>query len=127
MGADSASDPLPTKPADAGGEDAVLPAASPPTPDFAGPPNQPDFDALKDSPPLPDAIPACCTVTIRQHVQYNPMMVCSACKNIIKCFVDERAYENYLKFCRSRRRPVLTGHVDHYMTIAFRSYDTYNR
>jgi len=45
----------------------------------------------------------CCTDTIRQHVKHNPMMVCAACKNIIKCFNDERAYENYLTFCRSRK------------------------
>ncbi len=70
---------------------------------------------------------ACCAATIRQHVKFNAMMVCSDCKNIIKCFDDERAYQNYLTFCRSRKRPVLTGVVENYYTVAFRSYDTYTR
>lgn len=70
---------------------------------------------------------ACCADTIRQHVKFNPMMVCSECKNIIKCFADERAYQNYLTFCKSRKRPILTGVVEEYYTVAFRSYDTYNR
>ncbi len=70
---------------------------------------------------------ACCADTIRQHVKFNPMMVCAECKNIIKCFADERAYQNYLTFCRSRKRPVTTGVVEEYYTVAFRSYDTYNR
>lgn len=69
-------------------------------------------------------IPACCVATIQQHVRHNPMMVCTECKHIIKCFTDERAFQNYLVFCRSRRRPVLTGVVDGYHTVAFRSYDT---
>ncbi len=72
-------------------------------------------------------IPGCCVATIRQHVRFNPMMVCSECKNIIKCFSDERAFQNYLTFCRSRRRTVLTGRVEDLHTVAFRSYDTYGR
>jgi len=72
-------------------------------------------------------IPACCEATIFEHVRINPKMVCSTCKNIIKCFPEERAFQNYLTFCRSRRRTVLTGLVQHYWTIAFRSYDTFNR
>jgi hypothetical protein len=110
MGAGSASDPLLAKP-ETDGE---------PTADAAGPP--PSGLVVSD-----DVIPACCIATIRQHVAYNPMMVCSTCKNIIKCFVDERGYDNYLKFCRSRRRPVVIGQVGQYLTIAFRSYDTYTR
>lgn len=69
-------------------------------------------------------IPLCCVQTIRAHVRFNPMMVCSACKNIIKCFREEGAFQNYLTFCRSRRRPVLMGVVDEHHTVAFRSYDT---
>jgi hypothetical protein len=70
-----------------------------------------------------EAIPPCCVATIGQHVRFNPMMVCAECKNIIKCFQEERDYANYIKFCRSRRRPVLTGQVQSYWTVAFRSYD----
>ena len=69
----------------------------------------------------------CCVATIRPHVKFNPMMVCADCKNIIKCFKEERAYQNYLTFCKSRKRPVVTGVVDEYHTVAFRSYDTYSR
>lgn len=78
-------------------------------------------------PSVSGAVAPCCVSTIRHHVRYNPMMVCSHCKFIIKCFTDERAYQNYLIFCRSRRRPVVTGVVDGYYTCAFRSYDTFSR
>jgi len=71
-------------------------------------------------------IPNCCIATIKEHVRFNPMMVCSHCKNIIKCFDDERAFQNYLTFCRSRRRSVLTGQISKYFTVAFRSYDTFH-
>jgi len=73
------------------------------------------------------SIPNCCVATIATHVRFNPMMVCADCKNIIKCFDDERAYKNYLKFCQSRRRPILMGQVENYWTIAFRSYDSFGR
>ena len=72
-------------------------------------------------------IPTCCVRTMNQHVRFNPMMVCAECKNIIKCFIDERAFENYVKFCQSRRRPIETGKVQDYWTVVFRSYDTYSR
>ncbi len=76
---------------------------------------------------LHGSIPGCCVSTISMHVRFNPMMVCADCKNIIKCFDDERAYQNYLKFCQSRRRPILMGRVENYWTIAFRSYDSFGR
>ncbi len=76
---------------------------------------------------LHGSIPVCCVSTISTHVRFNPMMVCADCKNIIKCFDDERAYQNYLKFCQSRRRPILMGRVENYWTIAFRSYDSFGR
>lgn len=75
----------------------------------------------------PGDIPSCCVATIKRHVQFNPMMVCAECKNIIKCFLDDKAYDKYLTFCQSRRRPILKGKVQDYWTIAFRSYDTYGR
>lgn len=80
-----------------------------------------------DSTSTSSSLPSCCVETIRHLVRDNPMMVCSHCKFIIKCFTDERAYQNYLIFCRSRRRPVVTGVVDGYFTCAFRSYDTFSR
>ena len=83
-------------------------------------------DPLNDL-PADGSVPACCIATIGQHVEHNPMMVCAECKNIIKCFTDERAYVNYRKFCDSRRRPIVTGRVGIYFTVAFRNYDTYGR
>ncbi|MEN9835483.1 MAG: hypothetical protein RL011_1676 [Pseudomonadota bacterium] len=71
-------------------------------------------------------IPECCMATIQEHVRYNPMMVCGHCKNIIKCFDNERAFQNYLIFCQSRRRNVLTGLVNQHWTVAFRSYETFH-
>ncbi len=88
-------------------------------------------DALVHAPaPRADvntALQGCCVATIKQHVRFNPMMVCSECKNIIKCFTEERAFQNYLTFCRSRRRPVLTAVIEGHFTVAFRSYDTFQR
>lgn len=69
-------------------------------------------------------VPLCCIRTIQAHGQHNPMMVCTECKQIIKCFPEERAYQNYLTFCRSRRRPVLQGVVEGFYTVVFRSYET---
>jgi len=50
------------------------------------------------------------------------MMVCSECKQIIKCFDEEAAFKNYITFCRSRRRPVLKGLVEGRHTVVFKSY-----
>lgn len=72
---------------------------------------------------VPSEIPCCCADTIRQHVRMNPMMVCSECKQIIKCFKEERAFQNYLTFCRSRRRPVLMGMIEDHFTVVFKSYE----
>jgi hypothetical protein len=72
---------------------------------------------------LPTEIPACCAATIRKHVQFNPMMVCSACKQIIKCFKQEREFQNFLTFCRGRKRAVLIGMVEDHHTIVFKSFE----
>jgi hypothetical protein len=66
----------------------------------------------------------CCVTTIRQHAIHNPMMVCTECKQIIKCFLDEKAFRNYLKFCQSRHRKFTTGVVDDYQTIVYKPYQT---
>lgn len=49
----------------------------------------------------------CCEETIKLHGANNPMMVCASCKQIIKCFDDEKAYRNYVRFCESRHRKIL--------------------
>lgn len=69
-----------------------------------------------------ELLPCCCD-TIKKHVLYNPMMVCSSCKQIIKCFADHKAFKNYITFCNTRRRKVSMGKVDEYYTVVFQSYD----
>lgn len=54
-----------------------------------------------------EKLKACCRDTIMLHGEHNPMMVCADCKNTIKCFTDEKSYNNYIKFCHSRGRRVL--------------------
>ena len=49
---------------------------------------------------------ACCRQTVRSHVAHNPMMVCPDCKMMIKCFADERSFNNYVTFCKSRGRRI---------------------
>ena len=67
----------------------------------------------------------CCTQTIEQHADNNPMMVCSDCKQIIKCFDQERAFRNYKRFCLSRHRRILATQHTKWWVIVFKSYDTF--
>ncbi|MEI6833558.1 MAG: hypothetical protein WCL28_06150 [bacterium] len=50
----------------------------------------------------------CCRQTVRSHVAHNPMMVCPDCKMMIKCFADEKSFNNYVTFCKSRGRRIKT-------------------
>ena len=72
-----------------------------------------------------EGVRPCCVETINVHARFNPMMVCSECKHIIKCFKDEPAYSKYLIFCKSRKRQVAIGRVNEYHTIIFKSYDAF--
>jgi len=72
-----------------------------------------------------ETVKPCCVTTINVHARFNPMMVCSDCKHIIKCFKDEPAYAKYLIFCKSRKRQVAIGRVGEYHTIIFKSYDAF--
>ena len=72
-----------------------------------------------------ESVKPCCVTTINVHARFNPMMVCSECKHIIKCFKDEPAYDKYLIFCKSRKRQVAIGRVGEYHTIIFKSYDAF--
>ena len=67
-------------------------------------------------------VPACCRQTIRRHVMHNPMMVCSECKIMIKCFSDEKSYNNYVTFCRGRGRRIKSA-ID--VGFYFVMYNTY--
>lgn len=67
-------------------------------------------------------IQSCCRHTIEKLVTNNPMMVCPECKQLIKCYQDEKQFLNYVKFCGSRNRPVTTGKVLGFYTVVFNSY-----
>lgn len=73
-----------------------------------------------------DRLLACCKETIRMHAANNPMMVCSDCKQIIKCFDEERPFKNYQRFCASRHRKILVTTYDNRFVVVFRSYDMYS-
>jgi hypothetical protein len=64
----------------------------------------------------------CCRQTVRSHVTHNPMMVCADCKIMIKCFDDEKSFNNYVTFCRSRGRRIKTA-AD--LGFYFVMYNTY--
>jgi hypothetical protein len=68
------------------------------------------------------SLQACCRQTIRRHVAHNPMMVCPDCKIMIKCFSDEKSYNNYVTFCRGRGRRIKSA-VD--VGFYFVMYNTY--
>ncbi|MFK7872073.1 MAG: hypothetical protein AB8C84_02730 [Oligoflexales bacterium] len=67
----------------------------------------------------------CCMRTVRDNAKFNPMMVCAECKYLIKCFTDDAAYRNYLKFCASRGRQVEHGMLDSYRVTIFKAFDQY--
>lgn len=73
-----------------------------------------------------DELLPCCQETIDQHAAHNAMMVCSSCKQIIKCFADERSYQNYRRFCASRHRRILATSYSGINVVVFNSYDTYS-
>ena len=68
-------------------------------------------------------LPACCLATMRLHAAHNPMMMCPECKQVIKTFGDERAYRNYLTFCKTGHRKVFTTRVDGKFVITYKAYD----
>jgi len=70
-----------------------------------------------------DDAPSCCFKTIEFHALNNKMMVCDQCKQIIKCFTDEKSFRNYVRFCRSRNRKILICKHANYLIVIFRSYD----
>lgn len=75
---------------------------------------------------LEGSLPQCCRTTIDMHAAFNNMMVCSQCKQIIKCFDDAKAFTNYRRFCASRHRRILaTEYAERYI-VAFSSYDTFS-
>ena len=71
------------------------------------------------------AISPCCQETINDLVRENPMMVCQKCRNLIKCFIDEKSFRNYIKFCQSRGRKLQAAKLGHYLIITFKNYNSF--
>lgn len=67
---------------------------------------------------------SCCQETMSLHGTHNHMMMCPACKTVIKVFVEPKAFRAYLTFCRSRHRRVRTVQMGELMLITFSSYET---
>lgn len=76
-------------------------------------------------PPKEDSngINHCCVTTVDALSANNSMMVCSECKQIIKTFKDERAYKNYVIFCRGRSRVIQTAFREGQWIVVYHSYD----
>ena len=64
----------------------------------------------------------CCIDTFNKHSAINPMMVCQTCKNLIKCFDDDKAYNNYITFCKSRKRKLILGKTSDIYLVAFSGF-----
>ena len=65
----------------------------------------------------------CCLNTVKFYAVRNPMIMCQGCKHIIKCFLEERAFHNYVKFCNSRGRHIVADYIRPYHVVAFRAYE----
>lgn len=70
---------------------------------------------------------SCCRQTIGTHAANNALMVCGDCRQIIKCFSDDKAFRNYRAFCESRSREFFTTRYQDFNVIAFPSSDFYGR
>jgi len=68
----------------------------------------------------------CCVRTIQIHSRHNHMMVCSECKQVLKTFRDEQPMKNYLRFCASRARKVITSRIDGLAVVAYSSYEQFS-
>lgn len=79
------------------------------------------FSSLMDDSALLKLSP-CCRKTVKSHVAHNPMMVCGDCKMMIKCFGDEKSFNNYVTFCRSRGRRITTVLDSGFYFVMFNNY-----
>jgi hypothetical protein len=70
---------------------------------------------------------ACCENTVQLHAKHNEMMVCNECKQIIKCFREEKPLRAYLKFCESRHRKISTSVFGVWKVVTFASYEKFVR
>lgn len=65
---------------------------------------------------------SCCQETIQNHASRNPMLLCHDCRRLIKCFLDQASFKNYVTFCRSRGRTLELGALDPYWIVIFQNY-----
>jgi hypothetical protein len=79
------------------------------------------FEPLMASTALVGLSP-CCRQTVRSHVAHNPMMVCPDCKMMIKCFSDDKSFNNYVTFCRSRGRRIKTAQDSGFYFVMYNNY-----
>jgi hypothetical protein len=70
---------------------------------------------------------SCCRSTILTHILHNPMMVCSDCKTMIKCFTDAKASQNYEVFCKSRNRKISAFEDSGIYFVLFNSFPETSR
>ncbi len=68
-----------------------------------------------------EEIKPCCRETMKLHADFNAMMVCPTCKKMIKCFSDDKAFHNYLKFCKTRHKEITTHQSGNNCVIIFRA------
>lgn len=64
-----------------------------------------------------DIFSACCVRSMKAHANHNLMIVCSECNDLIKLFTDEVSYRNYLKYCDSKKRKVISGRYDKFEVV----------
>lgn len=74
----------------------------------------------------PEELYSCCEKTIEDHGINNAMMVCAGCKQIIKRFEDVKAFQAYIKFCRSRNRTIYATTVHPWYIVIFKSYASFS-
>lgn len=67
----------------------------------------------------------CCVHTVTLHAAHNPMMMCPECKQIIKCFRDEKTFRNYVKFCKSRHRKITIARHEDMHIVLYRTYSKF--
>lgn len=100
--------------------DAKMPTEEHPSPD------KPMADVDPGYLDNPEDLFSCCEKTIEDHGINNAMMVCAGCKQIIKRFDDPKAFQAYIKFCRSRNRKIYSTTVPPWYIVIFKSYASFS-
>ena len=58
-----------------------------------------------------------------EKINVPPPTFCPDCRALIKVFKDKKAFENYLRFCHSRKREVLQDVIDGHFLVSFKNYE----